>query len=204
MLLAKGISDEQSYIKNEFSLDRIIRHRLGLFRTYYLIGKNCDDPCELSRAAPPWLAKRELVTLEKMSVRAGNILKNSEIETVQDLANWSSDALLDLQNFRLQSLKDTLEALNTALIKGPIYFVNYDEIPKSKRLLTEVRQSLLSFPERERDILIQRLGLETTPKTLQELADEYKLTRERVRRIEKFATEKWIRESYWDDVLNRE
>ena len=203
MLLSKGISDEQSYIRNESSLDRIIRHRLGLFRTYHLIGKNCDDPCELARAAPPWLAERELITLEKMSFRASNILKNNGIDTVQNLVNWSPSALLDLQNFRFQSLKDTLEALNTALIKGPIYFVNYDEIPKSKRLLTEVRQSLLSFSDRERNILVQRLGFETTPKTLQEVADEYGITRERVRQIEKHATQKWIQESYWDDVLEQ-
>ena len=202
-LLAKGIYDEQTYIENESRLDRTIRHKLGMFRAYHLVGKNCDDPCELARAVPPWLAERELITLEKISARISNIFENKEIKTVQDLANWSSNALLDMENFGLQSLQDILEALNTALIKGPIYFVNYDEIPKSKRLLTEVRQSLLSFPARERDILMQRMGFEATPRTLQELADELKVTRERVRQIEKHATDKWIRESYWDDVLEQ-
>ena len=203
MLLAEGISNDQTYMKNESSLGRIIRHKLGLFRTYYLVGRNCDDPCELARAAPPWLAERELLTLEKTSVRAGNIFTRNGIKTVQDLTKWSPDTLLNLESFGYQSLQDILEALNTALIKGPIYFVNYEEIPGSKRLLTEVRQSLLSFPERERGVLIQRLGFETSSKTLQEVADKYKLTRERIRQIEISATEKWIRESYWDDVLEQ-
>lgn len=203
MLLAEGISDDQTYMKNESSLDGVIRHKLGLFRAHYLVGKNCDDPCELARAAPPWLAERELLTLEKISVRAGNIFIRNGIKTVQDLTKWSPDTLLNLENFGYQSLQDTLRALNTALIKGPIYFVNYEEIPKSKRLLTEVRQSLLSFSERERGVLIQRLGFETDSKTLRELADKYKLTHQRIRQIEISATEKWIRESYWDDVLEQ-
>lgn len=203
ILLAEGISDEQTYMRNESSLDRVIRHKLGMFRAHYLVGRNCDDPCELARVAPPWLAERELLTLEKMSDRAGNILVENGIKTVQDLVKWSSDKLLDLENLGVQSLQDVLKALNAALIKGPIYFVNYVEIPESKRLLTEVRQSLLSFPKRERDILTQRLGFETDSKTLQELADEYRLTRERIRQIERSATEKWIRISYWDDVLEQ-
>ena len=203
VLLAEGISGDQIYLKNESNLDKIIRHKLGMFRAHYLVGRNCDDPCELARAAPPWLAERELLTLEKMTVRAGNIFIRNGIRTVQDLAEWSPDRLLNLENFGSQSLQDVLEALNAALIKGPIYFVNYEEIPKSRRLLTEVRQSLLSFPERERGILMQRLGFETASKTLQELANEYKLTRQRVRQIEVSATEKWIRESYWDDVLEQ-
>ena len=202
-LLEAGITDEQTYQKFELNLERTIRHRLGLFRAHYLVGSACDDLCALARAAPPWLAEREFNTLDKITVRSEKVFRKEGIKTVQDLAKWSQNALLDLQNFGVKSLRDTIEALNAALIKGPIYFVNYETIPKSNRLLTEFRQSLLSFPKRERDILTQRLGFETEPKTLQELAHDYKLTRERVRQIEKTATKKLIRISYWDDVLEQ-
>lgn len=202
-LLAEGIINEETYLKKEFILDRITRHQLGLFRIHYLAGSNCNDPCVLAKCAPPWLTERELTTLEKMPVRVSNVFEKAEIKTVQDLSTWSSDALIRLRNFGRSSLQDVLEILNSALNKGPIYFVNYGEIPRSDRLLTEVQRSFSFFTERERDILVRRLGFETTPETLQEIATSYEVTRERIRQIEKKTTEKWIRESYWDDVLEQ-
>ena len=203
ILLAEDIFNEETYLKKESVLDRVTRHQLGLFRTHYLAGSNYTDPCVLAKAAPPWLIKRKLTTLEKMPVRVRNVFKKAGIETVQDLSTWSSDGLLRLQNFGHSSLQDILEMLNSALNNGPVYFVNYDEIASSDRLLTEVRRSLLLFTERDRDILVRRLGFETAPETLQEIADSYEVTRQRIRQIEEKVTEKWIRESYWDDVLEQ-
>ena len=64
-----------------------------------------------------------------------------------------------------------------------------------------MRRSLLSFADREREILVRRLGFETPPRTLQEVAEDYGVSRERIRQIEAHATQKWMRESYWDDIL---
>ena len=76
-------------------------------------------------------------------------------------------------------------------------------IPESDHLLTEVRRSLLRFSDRDRDVLVRRLGFETKPETLQEVADDYGITRERIRQIEARAIKKWMRESSWDDILEQ-
>jgi len=199
---AHGIFDDATYLDRESELERSVRHRAGVFRLHHIVGANCDDPCEFARAAPPWLATRELISME-LSVRAGNVFRVNGIETVQDLADWSPEALLNQQNFGRKSLRDTLRALTAALNEGPLRAATVEAVPESGRLLTEVRRSLLAFSERERDVLVRRLGFETPPETLQEIADDYGITRERIRQIEAQATKKWIRESSWDDILEQ-
>lgn len=199
-LSAVGVYDDTSYSVGECKLDRNIRHRMGMFRVHYLVGSNSDDPCAVARASPPWLAERDFVSLG-LPVRAGNVFRVNDIKTVSDLASWTSDDLMKQPNFGRKSLKDTLHVLNAALKDGPPLNVKGDEDMESSRLLTEVRRSLLSFADRERDVLVRRLGFETPPETLQEVADDYDITRERIRQIEARATQKWIRESSWDDLL---
>jgi hypothetical protein len=201
-LSAKDIFDDSSYLEREVELERSVRHRAGLFRLHHIIGTNCEDPCELARAAPPWLAARELISLD-LPVRADNVFRVSGIKTVRDLAEWSPEALLNQKNFGRKSLRDTLQVLTAALNEGPLREASSEVISESDRLLTEVRRSLLTFSDRERDVLIRRLGFETRPETLQEIADDYGVTRERVRQIEARAIKKWIRESSWDDILEQ-
>lgn len=201
-LSAQGIFDEASYLDRETGLERSVRHRVGLFRVHHILGANCEDPCKVAGAAPPWLTERKLTALE-LTVRASNVFRDSGIKTVRDLANWSPARLLRQQNFGRKSLRDTLQALTTALNEGPLRAATVEGILESSRLLTEVRRSLLSFTDRERDVLVRRLGFETVPETLQEIADDYGITRERTRQIEARATKKWIRESSWDDILEQ-
>lgn len=206
-LAAHGIYDDASYLEREWQLERSVRHRSGVFRSHHLVGINYDDPCVLARAAPPWLAERNLTTLD-LPVRAYNVFRASDIETVHDLADWSTTALLRQRNFGRKTLRDISQALNAALNEGPrptetAPIETASDIVEPGQLLTEMRRSLLSFSERERDILVRRLGFETTPETLQEVADKHNVTRERIRQIEARATEQWIRESYWDDILEQ-
>ena len=153
-------------------------------------------------APPPWLGERDLTTLD-LPVRANNVFRVSEIKTVRDLAAWSPVALLNRRNFGRKSLQDTLQALEAALKQGPPPSPAAESVPETGQLLTEMRLSLLSFTDRERDILVRRLGFETPPKTLQQVAEDYGVSRERIRQIEAHATQKWIRESYWDDILEQ-
>ena len=201
-LSAHGIFDEATYLDREVELERSVRHHAGLFRLHHIVGANCDDPCNLARAAPPWLAGREMLSLE-LTVRADNVFRVSGITTVRDLADWSREALLDQKNFGRKSLRDTLQALTAALNDGPLRAALAEAVPESGRLLIEVRRSLLTFSDRERNVLVRRLGFETPPETLQEVADDYGITRERIRQIETRATKKWIRESSWDDILEQ-
>ena len=201
-LSAHGIYDDASYLESESELERSVRHRSGLFRAHHLIGVNGDDPCKLARAAPPWLAERPLSTLN-LPVRANNVFIRIGINTVRDLGDWSQESLLKKQNFGRKSLRDTLWVLKAALDEGPPLTETSVNTNEPSQLLTEMRRSLLSFSDRERGILVRRLGFETAPETLQQLADDYGITRERIRQIEKRASRKWIRESYWDDILEQ-
>ena len=199
---AHGIFDDATYLDREAELKLSARHRAGLFRLHHIVGANCDDPCELARAAPPWLGTRELISLD-LTVRANNVFWANGIKLVRDLADWSSETLLAQQNFGRKSLRDTFYALIAALNDGPLPAATTEAVPESGRLLTEVRRSLLTFSDRERDVLVRRLGFETPPETLQEVADDYGITRERIRQIEARATKKWVRESSWDDILEQ-
>ena len=201
-LSVQGILDEASYLDCEAGLERSVRHRSGLFRAHHIVGANCEDPSKLAQAAPPWLAERKITSLE-LPVRVNNAFRVNEIKTVRDLADWSPEALLKQPNFGRKSIRDTLQALTAALNEGPLRVATAEAIPESSRLLTEVRRSLLSFTDQERDVLVRRLGFDTTPETLQEVADDYGVSRERIRQIETRATKKWIRESSWDDVLEQ-
>lgn len=201
-LSEKGVFDESSYIGGEAELERSVRHRAGLFRTHYMVGANCEDPCEYARAAPPWLAEQKLTSL-RLSVRADNVFRVNDIETVRDLADWTAEALLEKQNFGRKSLSDVLQAITAALNSGPLSAVAAEAISESDGLLIEVRRFLMSLSSRERDVFVRRMGFETSPETLQEIADDYDITRERVRQIEARTIEKCIRESTWDDVLEQ-
>ena len=199
---ARGIHDDDSYIVGEVELERNLRHRSGVFRAHDLVGASSYDPCLLARAAPPWLTERELATLD-LPVRANNVFSLSGIKTVQDLAAWSPESLLDQKNFGRKSLRDTLNTLIAALNEGPPRNAIAGIASEPSRLLAAIWQSLLSCSDRERDILVRRLGFETAPQTLQEISDDYGTTREWIRQIETRATQKWIRELYWDDLLEK-
>ena len=289
VLSAHGIHDDASYLERESNLERSVRHQSGLFRAYNLMGTNCDDPCAFAGAAPPWLAERDLTTLN-LPVRVYNVFQCCKIKTIQDLAAWSSVTLLKQPNFGQRSLQDTVQSLNGALNEGPprphltdtncddpcalagaappwlaerdlatlnlpvrVYNVfqicniqtvqdlaawspatllkqpNFgrkslqdtvqslngalnerpprpladDPVPETGQLLTEIRRSLLLFSDRERGILIRRLGFETPPETLQQIAEDYDVTRERIRQIEVRVMQKWIHGSYWVNILEQ-
>lgn len=199
-LADSGIFNDETYLRKENDLDRNTRHKLGEYRLRTLVGADCDDPCEIARASPPWLMERELTSID-LSVRANNVFRNNNIVTVRDLSAWTPIALLSVQNFGQKSMKDAVIGLAAALAEGPVGVLDGQDLSNSSRLLVEVRRSLLSFPERERDVITRRLGFERPFETLQEVADGYSVTRERIRQIEARSLQKWIRESFWDSVL---
>ncbi len=70
-----------------------------------------------------------------------------------------------------------------------------------KSFVEHLMESLSILTERERDVLIHRFGLNgEEPKTLQEIGKILKLSRERVRQIEKSALEK-LRRSRYKNIL---
>ncbi len=64
---------------------------------------------------------------------------------------------------------------------------------KSDSLLESLRIGLQNFEPRERDIVTRRLGIGQKAETLQIIATDYGMTRERVRQIEKNVVQKFLR-----------
>ena len=77
------------------------------------------------------------------------------------------------------------------------------EFASNTDLLPAIRQSLLQYRERDRDIIQRRMGLDRPAQTLQQIADIYSLTREGVRKIANRLVTKLKRLEYRDDLLVR-
>lgn len=66
---------------------------------------------------------------------------------------------------------------------------NFIKNEQEKALAGKIQSALLTLNERERNIVKSRI-LSETPMTLQNLADEYQVSRERIRQLEKNALQK--------------
>lgn len=197
-----SIYNEADYLANEISIPSSVRKKIGIYRFRMLIKHAKEDPSAIALAAPPWLANRAIETIS-LTVRVANVFANHGIGTVSDLTEWSTPKLLGLPNFGRTSVRDLCESLEAALREGPADTESRrkNEEEEQLNLLASIRRSLLKFPDRERDIIHRRMGFLGRSETLQQIADDYGLTRERVRQIESKATQKLVRESVWDDVL---
>ena len=67
----------------------------------------------------------------------------------------------------------------------------------SATLVAEIRESLNGLPERDREILARRVGVDSPPATLAEIGAGYRLTRERVRQLALQATTQLLGEAGW-------
>jgi hypothetical protein len=197
---ASGIFDDVSFFSNEKELDRDIRYRAGLFRYRSLVRPHSDDPCEIVRASPPWFLDRPLNTID-LTVRVSNVFVNMHLSIVRDLLAYDSDRLLKIQNFGRKSVRVLHDALLQALNEGPYDIKEKIEEASLAKLMDEIERSLAAFDERERDILVRRMGLRAKAETLQEIGDDYDITRERIRQIEAKSLEKLARAAFWNDLL---
>jgi hypothetical protein len=178
-----AIWSDESYLKNEHLLPNILRYEIGVFRfDRYAMG-NEDDPCALARSGPPWLSERRFETMG-LSVRSANVLRFQKIDTVEDLSRYSVQDLLRFQNFGRSSIKDIVRCLREAIDRGPYSVVEESEDRIGASLIGCIRQSLGKFPKREQDVVLRRMGLDGENETLQQISEDYHVTRERIRQIE--------------------
>lgn len=208
-MLVAGVTDEASYLKYEGAMDWEPRYRSGLYRYGFLIAGDEDDPCAIARAAPPWLSSRSFENIE-ITVRLGNVFERAQIGCVADLGLFNLNELSKKPNFGRKSANDLKNALLSAMSRGPLsddkvgdggVDLNTEGYSGSKSLLAEIHRTLALCDERERDILNRRMGLGRPAETLQSIAEDYGITRERIRQLEAKATKRIIRQENWDDVL---
>lgn len=209
-LVAANIADEVSYQTNEALLPADVRHRCGFMRFNSLISGAEDDPCEIARAAPPWLQATPVENLN-LTVRLENVFERAQIVTVKDLADQSLAGLLRVSNFGRKSAQDLRRILLQALDAGPSGYSptlasnegepRGDDQAQRSTLVAQIHRTISSFEPRTGDILSRRMGLSRPSETLQEIADTYSVTRERIRQIEAKTIRKIIRFERWDDLL---
>ena len=159
------------------------------------------DICDFARKCPPWIGSRELDTME-LSVRAKNVYRNKGFKVVGDLGKFpSGTSFLAFQNYGATSIRDTQEALLVALAEGPVGLA--EEAKRSSNLIDSLRTAIEGLSEREKDIVCHRMGMYDSPQTLEQIGEVYNVTRERIRQIEKKATNKLMDNYFWDDLLEK-
>lgn len=200
-LRGAGIHDEISYLDRENRLERALRFQTGLFRYRALVKPSAFDPCEIVRAAPPWLLDRSFATID-LSVRISNAFVNVNVTCARDLVPFDSDGLLRLPNFGRKSLRDLYDALLAALNEGPFDIEHKIAQASLDTLIADFERSLTGLDEREKDILLARMGLRRAAETLQEIGDRYNVTRERIRQIESKTIDKIAKTAFWSDLLS--
>ena len=124
-----------------------------------------------------------------------------DLRRPRDLLSYDGGELLKLQNFGRKSLRDLYDALLGALSEGPFDAEIMTTAASLDSLLEDFDRSLSGLDDRERDVLLARMGLRRPVETLQEIGDRYHVTRERIRQIEARAVEKISKTAFWCDLL---
>ena len=115
-----------------------------------------EDPCRFAREVPNWFAETAIDSLQ-LTVRAKNIYRVVGIKTVRELANWNADDLMVQPGFGRSSLRATMHALKHGIENGPPVQTSPALLnSRTKCLLDEIRESLMSFSARQRDVLVRR------------------------------------------------
>lgn len=202
-----GIFSEPDYLSNEANLSWEVRYRAGLYRFGHLNNGMGDDPCSAVRAAPPWFRSQKLEDID-LTVRLRNVFDRAGFVTMADIGSVTVADLFRMRNFGRKSLADLKYLIEETMAKGPRdgelnepgKTKNYG-LPANAPLLAEVHRTLALLEPRQRDILTRRMGLGCKPETLQSVAEDYNITRERIRQIEAKVTKRIIRKENWDNIL---
>ena len=201
-LVAADVDDDESYLANEHNLDRGLRQRLGAFRFKYLIGGDDSDPARIARCAPPWLQATPIKQLP-LTVRIANGMHRENVTTVSDLIRFEPLLLLSASNFGRKSFNQLADMLHDALRAGPTTEEDAFVAAELVTMLEGMRATLVRLGDRERDIVVRRMGLYSPAETLAQIGETFGVTRERIRQIEAKVVKRIVHDEHWDDLLTR-
>ena len=133
-------------------------------------------------------------------VRLSNCLISENIVFIKDLLNINIARLQVMPNMGIKSIDNLSDILIEQIDK------DNDYIDSKKKLIDEIKDTLKDLEsknETHKKIFVGRLGWNNETKTLDQIAQSCnpKITRERVRQIEKKIFKNVILENQWDDVL---
>ena len=147
-----------------------------------------DDPFDVLAVLPEAVLDLPFDAVP-LTARCENVIRAQGLGRVADLRQFSSADLLRWNNFGRTSLRELARSLVAAAqhLHLPVPTTRAEEPPdppEPTTLLDSFRSALDSLDERAVRIATRRSGLDGPRPTLQELADELGITRERVRQIE--------------------
>lgn len=212
-----SIVDEGSYLCRERELPAELRERLGWQRFVHNSGgpPNPANILDNLRFAPPWLLAQSIFVLD-LSIRPTNCMACYSINTIEELASLGEAAILKFANLGRKSLREISEKVVRVFEEGPSNPVLRShskttepviETADSKNLtvtasLENVFAMGLALLGKEQARLMRlRMGFTSGPKTLQEIGDEFHVTRERIRQIEKKCIKKMAGLNIWKNEL---
>lgn len=159
-----------------------------------------DDPFVLVRHLPDWALTASIHNLP-LTVRCRNVIEDQGLETISDLTAWSGESAKSWKNFGRQSMKDLADAIRRFLEAGPGRLAPTDTLPSTMDLpplLQCLDGALIRLAPRDSRVLRLRWGFQDgRRRTLEEIAAEMDVTRERIRQIELKATKQLIAEHPW-------
>jgi RNA polymerase primary sigma factor len=152
--------------------------------------------CEKSRMIRlPLNRANELVQIEKArkSLQTENGM-DPEIKEIADILEMDKSHVADLVNISrdLISLESPVNQDKDASLVGDFveneHYIAPDEVIIEQSLRDDINTILATLSEKEAEILQYRFGLNgKRPMSLKEIGDKYRLTKERIRQIEKKA-----------------
>jgi hypothetical protein len=159
-----------------------------------------DDPFVLARHLPEWAliaAMRDL----PLTVRCRNVVEDQGLETISDLTLWSAESAKSWKNFGRQSMKDLADAIRRFIGGGPGRLAPTETLPSSMDLpplLQCLDNALMRLAPRDSGVIRSRWGYQDGQRrTLEDIAEEMGVTRERVRQIELKGTKQLSAEYPW-------
>ncbi len=205
--LAKaGVTSDKSYLQLRLGLGADVRQQADLWRLATVINSYRNSATTIARACPPEFQAVNFDDVD-LPVRVRNCLASRGVHTIADLGTLTDKDLLRIQTFGKKSLLDLAHALTKAaeshiglqrgLIAKAVTSVAMAERNEPKvevpdvgldgALKDLVDRVLAELPKRGRAIIEGRFGISGVTRTLQQIADDFGITRERVRQIERRA-----------------
>jgi hypothetical protein len=212
----KGIFDDADYLERENELSRELRVALGGFRFNALV-KDRRNPGNVAECAPAWLQSYELARFN-LRGRLISTFPEMGLKYVRDLIGFTASDFTSRYSFGEGSLTQLLRLL-TGPIENPPNLL--DPVPLSvteaelvnvvnelilddQNLLEAVRSSvarLTNHNQRLGTIIGLRMGLNSPSQTLDLIGQQFDLSRERIRQLERPALQFVQHDVTWPNVF---
>jgi len=221
-LFRLNILTDNEYLNKRRTINKHSAYQIEIARYNYLLPSiNTDSPFDLVNIVPIQYLETPIKNLN-LTVRLNNIFTGNNITILRDLLSINNDIALAWQNFGKKCLTDLYSVLLEFMKKmapdysnlnaGAIEQLNSQLDTSSNQNIEDDTNTHLSLlldeyfrnyggSERNYRIFRESLGESGTTRTLNEIAQSFGLTRERVRQLKKKLFNKIIYRATWPKLL---